>query len=273
MASSPRTRPSSRSPNPKPTKNKTSSSSSSRPSTSSRSIPLQPSSNLFPSSKSEFSRFIAVVVVASTVAFSCNYVFTYLNSQPKPFCDSNSDFDDSLSDFCEPCPLNGVCHEGKLECAHGYRRLGNLCVEDSNINEAAKKLSKLVEGLLCEEHAQYSCTGTGTVWVQGNQLWEKVNESKIMDEYGLSEAVYAHAMKRAMEALRKVLETRLNDHGIEELKCPPLLVLHYTPVSCRIQQWILEHALLLVPACALVLHTPGMRFHIVKIPSEVLLVS
>jgi len=44
-------------------------------------------------------------------------------------------------------------------------------------------------------------------------LWEKVNESKIMDEYGLSEAVYAHAMKRAMEALRKVLETRLNDHG------------------------------------------------------------
>lgn len=42
---------------------------------------------------------------------------------------------------------------------------------------------------------------------------------------------------------------------IEELKCPPLLVLHYTPVSCRIQRWILEHALLLVPACALVLHS------------------
>ncbi|KAL3330964.1 hypothetical protein AABB24_034661 [Solanum stoloniferum] len=263
MASNPRTRRSSQSPNPKPTKNKTSSSSSSRPATSSRSIPLQPSSNLFPSSKSEFSRFIAVVVVASAVAFSCNYVFTYLNSQPKPFCDSNFDFDDSLSDLCEPCPLNGVCHEGKLECAHGYRRLGNLCVEDSNINEAAKKLSKLVEGLLCEEHAQNSCTGTGTgiVWVQGNQLWEKVNESKIMDEYGLSEAVYAHAMKRAMEALRKVLETRLNDHGIEELKCPPLLVLHYTPVSCRIQQWILEHALLLVPACALLL---GCVFTLLK---------
>lgn len=138
-----------------------------------------------------------------------------------------------------------------------------MCVEDSSINEAAKKLSKLVEGLLCEEHAQYSCTGTGTgtVWVQGNQLWEKVNESKIMDEYGLSEAVYAHAMKRAMEALRKVLETRLNDHGIEELKCPPLLVLHYTPVSCRIQQWILEHALLLVPACALLL---GCVFTLLK---------
>lgn len=259
MASTPGTRhlrASSLSPNPKSTKNKTcSSSSSSRPSTSSTSIHVQPSSDLLPSSKSEFSRLIAVVVVAATVAFSCNYVFTYLNRQPKPFCDSNSGFDDYLSDFCEPCPLNGVCNEGKLECAHGYKRLGNLCVEDSNINEAAKKLSKLVERLLCEEYAQYSCTGTGTVWVQGNQLWEKVNESKLMDEYGLNDALYAHAMKRATEALRKVLETRLNDHGIEELKCPALLVLHYTPISCRIQQWILKHALLLVPACALVLHS------------------
>lgn len=44
-------------------------------------------------------------------------------------------------------------------------------------------------------------------------MWEKVNESKLMDEYGLNDALYAHAMKRATEALRKVLETRLNDHG------------------------------------------------------------
>lgn len=156
---------------------------------------------------------------------------------------------------------------------HGYRRLGNLCVEDSNINEAAKKLSKSVEGLLCEEYAQFSCTGTGNTWVQSNQLWEKVNESKIMDEYGLNKAVYAHAMQRAMEALGKVLERRLNDQGIEELKCPALLVQHYTPIFCRIQQWLFEHALLLVPACALVLHTAGMHFHAVKTPSEVLLVS
>lgn len=100
-----------------------------------------------------------------------------------------------------------------------------------------------------------------------------MNESKIMDEYGLNKAVYAHAMQRAMEALGKVLERRLNDQGIEELKCPALLVQHYTPIFCRIQQWLFEHALLLVPACALVLHTAGMHFHAVKTPSEVLLVS
>lgn len=34
-----------------------------------------------------------------------------------------------------------------------------------------------------------------------------------MDAFGLNGAVYAHAMKRAMETLREVLETRLNDHG------------------------------------------------------------
>lgn len=34
-----------------------------------------------------------------------------------------------------------------------------------------------------------------------------------MDEYGLNKAVYAHAMQRAMEALGKVLERRLNDQG------------------------------------------------------------
>lgn len=43
-------------------------------------------------------------------------------------------------DFCEPCPSNGLCYEGKLECAHGYRKLGDLCLEDSKVNEAAKEL-------------------------------------------------------------------------------------------------------------------------------------
>lgn len=44
------------------------------------------------------------------------------------------------TDFCEPCPSNGECHLGKLECAQGYRKQWNLCIEDGDINEAAKKL-------------------------------------------------------------------------------------------------------------------------------------
>lgn len=45
-----------------------------------------------------------------------------------------------FTDSCEPCPSNGECYEGKLECAHGYRKHGKLCVEDGEINETAKKL-------------------------------------------------------------------------------------------------------------------------------------
>lgn len=43
------------------------------------------------------------------------------------------------TDSCEPCPSNGECYQGKLECIHGYRRHGKLCVEDQDINETAKK--------------------------------------------------------------------------------------------------------------------------------------
>lgn len=41
---------------------------------------------------------------------------------------------------CEPCPSNGECYRGKLECVRGYRKQGRLCVEDGDINETAKKL-------------------------------------------------------------------------------------------------------------------------------------
>ena len=46
----------------------------------------------------------------------------------------------SLSDLCEPCPRNGECNQGKLECARGYRKHGNKCIEDGDVNERAKKL-------------------------------------------------------------------------------------------------------------------------------------
>ena len=45
-----------------------------------------------------------------------------------------------LADLCEPCPRNGQCYEGKLECHRGYRRHGNLCIEDGDINQTANKL-------------------------------------------------------------------------------------------------------------------------------------
>lgn len=59
-------------------------------------IPLEPSANLFPT-KSEFLKLLAVVTIASSVALACNFLVNVVNRQPKPFCDSNVEFDDSLS--------------------------------------------------------------------------------------------------------------------------------------------------------------------------------
>ena len=49
-----------------------------------------------------------------------------------------------FTDSCEPCPSNGECYDGKLECVHGYKKHGKLCLEDGDINATAKKLVCMV---------------------------------------------------------------------------------------------------------------------------------
>nr|GMD76776.1 uncharacterized protein LOC109185403 isoform X1 [Ipomoea batatas] len=236
MASNPRTRKSSTPVTPtvnvKPSKTRTSPfppaySPSTSTAPKSHSSSLEPSPGFFPTSRAEFLRLVAVISIAASIAFTCNYIVDVINQQPKPFCNSNSEFDDSLSDSCEPCPSNGVCSEGKLECALGYRKLGDLCIEDSKVNEAAKEL------------------------VQEDGIWNKFDENKLMEYYGLSSITYGHAKHRAIEAIGKTLERRIDQHGIKELKCPELLAENHIPLSCRVQQWIVEHALVLLSASAL----------------------
>lgn len=58
---------------------------------------LEPSSNLFPSQKSEFIKLLAVVTIASFVAFSSNFVINLFNRFPIPFCDDTHHHLDDLS--------------------------------------------------------------------------------------------------------------------------------------------------------------------------------
>ncbi|XP_057976659.1 uncharacterized protein LOC131163871 [Malania oleifera] len=213
---------------------------------------MEPSSNFFPS-KDDFFRLLAVLVIAASVAMSCNFIVGFLGRQPKPFCDSNGNSRDSVSDVCEPCPNNGECYQGKLECVRGYRKHGNLCVEDGDISEAAKKLSEWVEMHVCEAYAQFLCDGIGTVWVREDEIWNDLDESKLMESFGLDRAIYGYAKQKAMEKIGKLLEKRTNLHGIKELKCPEVLVEHYKPFICCIKQWISKHALVFMPSCILLL--------------------
>ncbi|XP_042949587.1 uncharacterized protein LOC122281843 isoform X3 [Carya illinoinensis] len=214
---------------------------------------IEPPHNLFPS-RDEFLRLMSVLAIATIVALACNFLATsFINRQSKPFCD-NRDLDspDSVSDFCEPCPSNGECYQGKLECVRGYRKHGRLCVEDGDINETAKKLSEWIEIRLCEAHAQFLCDGIGTVWVREDDLWKELNGHELMKNVGLDNATYMYTKQRAMDTVDRLLETRTNLHGIKDLKCPDLLAESFKPFSCRIRQWFSEHILIIFPVCALV---------------------
>ncbi|XLR53905.1 hypothetical protein S83_004577 [Arachis hypogaea] len=57
-----------------------------------------------------------------------------------------------------------------LECFKGYRKHPNLCVEDSEISESARKIVERVEFYLCEEYAQFMCYETGSIWVSSVTL-------------------------------------------------------------------------------------------------------
>ncbi|XAR54848.1 hypothetical protein NMG60_11030159 [Bertholletia excelsa] len=234
------------------TKSKRTTNPRSHSSSSSSSFLAEPPPNFFPS-KSEFLRLVTVLAIAASVALACSYVSTFLNRQPKPFCDSNADFDYSLSDTCEPCPSNGMCYEGQLECAYGYRKHGRSCVEDGDINGKAKKLTELAEIYACDAYAQFLCKGTGAVWIKEDKLWNDLDEFSMMKNHALDAPIYAIVKQKAAGIVGKLLETRTNVHGVKELKCPDLLVEHYKPIACYIRQWIAKHALILLPFCVLLI--------------------
>ncbi|KAL5551221.1 hypothetical protein UlMin_001397 [Ulmus minor] len=234
-------------PKSKPTSNARSSTSDS----SLKSYLLEPPDTLFPP-KDEFLRLFAALAITASVAVCCKFLAASLmNHHEKPFCDSGVDPANLISDYCEPCPINGECNQGKLECSRGYRKHGKLCIEDGDINLTAKKLSEEVRYRLCESYAQLLCHGTGRIWVQENDIWNDLDGHKLMDHIGSDSEINNFTKHKAMETIGKVLETRMNPKGVKELKCADSLAERFKPFSCRLRQWIFNNALKILPICAL----------------------
>ncbi|OVA14826.1 Inner nuclear membrane protein MAN1 [Macleaya cordata] len=210
----------------------------------------EPSPGFFPS-KGEIIRLFGVLAIAVTVGMACNYITTILNRQPKPFCDSDGSPEDFISDFCEPCPKNGECFNGNLECVRGYRKHGRSCVEDGEINQTAKELSKWVELRVCEAYVRSTCDKIGTVWVQESEILKELDKQELKEKFGLKSDSYMFTKQKAMETVESSLETRKGVHGIKELKCPDWLGERYKPLPCYIRQWVLKHAFFVVPVCSL----------------------
>ncbi|KAL3737837.1 hypothetical protein ACJRO7_019375 [Eucalyptus globulus] len=213
-------------------------------------IALEPPRHLFPS-RQELRRLAAVLAIASSVAVACHLFASFLRPQTKPFCDSGLGPLDAFADDCEACPSHGECHQGKLDCAHGYQKVGRSCVEDGDINETARKLSEWVENCLCEANAQLLCYGTGTAWVPAEEIWNNLDGHSLMKNFGWDTANFNYTKQKAVEAAGKIMESRTDLSGMKVLKCPDSVAELFKPYTCRIRLWIFKHVLLVVPVSLL----------------------
>ncbi|KAG7036172.1 hypothetical protein SDJN02_02973 [Cucurbita argyrosperma subsp. argyrosperma] len=210
-----------------------------------------PPRDFFPS-KDDLTRLVTVLFIAGLVFVSCNFFVSRLETRrPRPFCDSDADSFDLLSDACEPCPSHGECHEGKLECGHGYREHGRLCIEDGVINKAVKKLSEWLESHLCEANAKFLCDGIGIVWVQEDAIWDDLDGKALVENIDSDNTTIMYAKSKALETIGGLFQARQNALGIKELKCPDHLAESYKPFTCRIRHWVLQHAFVVLPVSLL----------------------
>ncbi|XP_021853051.2 uncharacterized protein [Spinacia oleracea] len=213
---------------------------------------VEPPPNLLPS-KSDFLNLIAIVIIAAVVAVLCNSISRFVNRPPILFCDSDVvESDVSLLDSCEPCPINGRCYKGQLECIQGFRKYGKLCIEDGDIYEAAKKLSGWAKDHLCEAHAQYMCDGTGAVWVSEEDLMNMLDKDGGFQGSTVDVDIkYLYSKEKAMEDINGFMDTRTIGNGDKEVKCPDELAESYKTMTCRARQWVAKNLLLLIAVFAL----------------------
>jgi hypothetical protein len=140
---------------------------------------------------------------------------------------------------------------------------------------------------ICLLDVEYNLIMLLLVWlwqVQENDIWNDLDKHELAEHVGSDNAIYMFAKERAMETINRMLDTRTNSMGyvlplrgklveflnvlwlsyfmltffvyrVKELKCPDMIAEQYKPSSCRIRQWITEHALLIFPVCAVVFHS------------------
>lgn len=200
-----------------------------------------PPARLFPS-REEIPRLFAVVAIASSVVAACNYAVVVLNRQPKPFCDTDELSPFPLSDLCEPCPDNGLCSSGQLECLHGYKKQGRRCLEDGEINQTAKKLSDQLEHHVCDAYARALCDNDGKIWFQEEDIAKILNEYKSWGSTGLRDDTFIFVKQKVLGTIQSSLEKRAIIDGSKEYKCPDMLAERLKPLKCRVRQWVYRHA-------------------------------
>ncbi|KAL6645334.1 hypothetical protein ACP70R_016942 [Stipagrostis hirtigluma subsp. patula] len=223
---------------PPPRLGPSSSSSSSRR----RRIAAEPPPGLFPG-RDDLLRLLAVLAIAAAAATVCSL----LNRRPRPFCDSG-DYDHY--DSCEPCPPNGRCQDGELECVQGFKRYGKACIEDGLLSHTANKILRV-----CNQHARVLCGQPAEILFQEHDISSIVDELLSKNSAGLNEDGIKLVRIRVLESVQAFFETTLTFNKVKAFKCPELVAELHMPLTCQVRQWIFKNIIFVTTFC--ILHCSG----------------
>ncbi|KAG2555452.1 uncharacterized protein LOC120647659 [Panicum virgatum] len=193
----------------------------------------EPPPGLFPA-REDLLRLLAVLTIASAAAAACSR----LNRRPEPFCDSVQSPDDYADDSCQPCPHNGRCVDGQLECVQGFKRYGGSCIEDGLLSQTATKISELLQLRICDQHARALCGQPTKILFQKHDVSDTVDELLSKNPAGLTEDAIQLVKARVLDTAQGFFETTFTSNQAEAFKCPELVAERYMPLTCQVRQWI-----------------------------------
>lgn len=192
-------------------------------------------------SKEQFVQLVGVLAVAALVATATNNI---INWYFKPFCDSDAELQ-ALSGSCIPCPKNGRCGGGRLECFPGFVKQGKTCKENRELDKKAQKLADWVKDHACGLNAQSMCNGAGKIWLPRENLRHELNQHDLIEQFNSKVNEISFLQKKAMDIIYGLFETRTTLDGLEEFKCPDWLTEKYKPFGCCAREWISKNYLFL----------------------------
>ncbi|KAL6589654.1 hypothetical protein ACP70R_050277 [Stipagrostis hirtigluma subsp. patula] len=209
-----------------------------------RRIAAEPPPGLFPG-RDDLLRLLAVLAIAAAASTVCSL----LNRRPRPFCDSG-DYDHY--DSCEPCPPNGRCQDGELECVQGFKRYGKACIEDGLLSHTANKIlrfqehdiSSIVDELLSKNSAGLNEDGIKLVRIRVLESVQAFFETTLtFNKAALLWALWSIHQRRVVsnraeqiyEQVCEILEDNAINAKIGNSECDPWVV----------ASWLRDH--LLVP--------------------------
>nr|CAB3497342.1 unnamed protein product [Digitaria exilis] len=209
----------------------------------------EPPPGLFPD-REDLLRLLSVLAIATAAAAACSL----LNRRTEPFCDSplQPPHDYAGGDSCQPCPHNGRCVEGKLECVQGFKRHGTSCLEDGLLSQTATKISELLQLRICDQHARALCGLPAKILFQKHEVLDTVDHLLSKNPAGLNEDGIQLVKVRVLNSAQGFFETAFTSNKAEAFRCPELVAERHRPLTCQVRQWISRNIIFVTTFCIMV---------------------